>query len=222
MKRSHNLDKNGNTYVAVQPWYKRWWIWLVIILIFVVGKGFYDINNFNFQSNKPKDSIKITAYHYNDSKYSVDKMKTYRPNYVNDTWRGGKVKVSKIKIYKTIKPTKLDNWDDDGGLKVNGFITIYITVYAKKNISIDPDGSITYSTLEERDHNDYYGFDKSIGEGETRKGYIKYPIKHLKHISDIKAFRLDFDGSAKNNEDDSLDKDFGLVVRLKDKINEFI
>ena len=41
MKNKENVDKDGNTYIQVQPWYKKWWVWLIIIIICLAGKFVY-------------------------------------------------------------------------------------------------------------------------------------------------------------------------------------
>ena len=32
-------DKNGDTYVEVKPWYKRWWVWVlaIVVVLFIIG-----------------------------------------------------------------------------------------------------------------------------------------------------------------------------------------
>ena len=29
-------DKDGNTYVQVKPWYKRWWVGVIIVIALLI------------------------------------------------------------------------------------------------------------------------------------------------------------------------------------------
>ena len=58
------VDKDGNTYVQVKPWYKRWWVWvLVVILIFVIGSaaGSDDSSSSSSSSSATSKPVKNTA-----------------------------------------------------------------------------------------------------------------------------------------------------------------
>lgn len=213
MKNKENVDKDGNTYIQVQPWYKKWWVWLIIIIICLAGKFVY--NNTTSQTNtsnninKTKKVSKIGTYSYDTDEFPISSSKTYNVNYKYTKWKSADIKIDKVKICKTTKP--ISHEADSGKIKVEGIITLYMTVIAHEKVDIDPDGTIIFSNLEESEDSDYTGFYNSIKKGHTQSGHIKFPIQHLKHISDIKAFRYDFDAFYKDDDD----KDLGLIIKLQ-------
>ena len=214
----YNKDSNGDSYIQVQPWYKKWWVWLFIIIICLGCKAGYDFNKNLTTSNTENKVNKIGTYIYDDEKFPVEAKKEYKPNYKYTEWKGATIKITKVKIFKTTKPKKYRFEDDEATKKIRGFATIYMTVIAKKNIEIDlGEENAIFSNLDEVAIEAYYdGFDDGIGAGEKKTGYIKLPIEHLNSVNDINAIRLDFDGEAQKTSDDSLDKDIGIVVRLRD------
>lgn len=54
-------DKNGDTYVEVKPWYKRWWVWVlaIIVLLFIIGSA--SGGSDNSSSSKSSSSSKTSS-----------------------------------------------------------------------------------------------------------------------------------------------------------------
>lgn len=212
----NNIDSNGNTFEEIQPWYKKWWIWLIIIMLALLGKIGYQTILAPRQAEQNASELTKGFYKYDDHEFSVIDKRTYKPNYEYTKWKGGTIKIYEVKVYKIRKTRKFKNYDDEYKM-AQGFMTIYMSINASKNISVDPSGgTVILSNLEECDpEDDYKGFDNDIKAGQTHFGHFKIPIKHLKSISHIRALRFDFDVTAANDNDDSLNKTVGLIVRLR-------
>lgn len=212
---NYDMDSDGNSYIQLQPWYKKWWIWLFVILICLCGKAYYDINLATIYEAQNKVST-IGTYKFDDQRFSIAEEKTYKTNYAYTSWRGADIKVTKVKIYKMTHPEKYRFEDEEVTKKIRGFATIFMTVKAKKNICVDLDEETAiFSNLDEVPIETYHGFDDDIKAGKVVQGYIKVPIEHLKNVTDITALRLDFGGSSSNESNDSLDKEIKFVVRLR-------
>lgn len=54
-------DKNGDTYVEVKPWYKRWWVWVlaIVVLLFIIGSA--SGGSDNSSSSKSSSSSKTSS-----------------------------------------------------------------------------------------------------------------------------------------------------------------
>lgn len=69
-------DENGNTYVQKKPWYKRFWVWLLIVVValFLIGgmsSGSDDDSNSSKSASDSSNTSKSSKT--NDSKPSVEK-----------------------------------------------------------------------------------------------------------------------------------------------------
>ncbi len=216
-------SNKSNTATTNLPWYKTWWVWLVIIATIVFISGvFLIMTDGSFRSSgastdpfakSHKSSANTISVGY--KKYKIKAVKTYRIGYIDKSWDGGTIKINKIKIYQTTKPYKYDS-ANDGKFQVNGFARIYMSVSAQDDISIYPSqGTYNYSNGEQHDADNGESWDGDINADVTKSGTITVPIEHLKSVSAIKNIRMKFTGNAQDTDDDSLDKTFDFTVDLK-------
>lgn len=211
-----DIDSSGNTYIQKQAWYKRWWIWLIIIILVLIAKLlFFDMNSdtddkTNFETASGVTTVRKTHpkyLSYEDENYSIKAIQEYKLNYVNNSWKNAQFKVNKVEIYKTKGAKKID--DDETG-KINGFARIYLTVKAKRKIYVyATQGEVTLSNLEHVDVDNYdEDWDGKIKPDVTKSGHITVPIKKLKDPADIKSLVLKFSASLKE------DDDYGHMMNL--------
>ncbi|MCG0557206.1 hypothetical protein [Lactiplantibacillus plantarum] len=69
-------DENGNTYVAVKPWYKKWWVWVIaiIVVIFLFAMfGGSDSDSSSSSSNTSSSNTSSTAKSSSKKKQTVEK-----------------------------------------------------------------------------------------------------------------------------------------------------
>lgn len=205
------------------PWYKTWWVWLIIIatIVFISG-SFFIITDGSFRnSSSSSDSFtnnsqtNANTISLNYKKYKIKAVKTYHIGYSDKSWNGGTVRIDKIKIYQTAKPYKFDS-SNDGKFTVDGFARIYMTIKAQEDIEIYPtEGTYSYSDGEQHDVDSMENWDGKINADSIKSGTITVPIEHLSSTSSIKSIRMKFDGNSQDDDDDSLDKSFDLTVDLK-------
>lgn len=56
-------DKNGDTYVEVKPWYKRWWVWVIAVVVILGIIGAISGGAFVYNTKSPP-SIKAERVHF--------------------------------------------------------------------------------------------------------------------------------------------------------------
>ena len=54
-------DKNGKTYVQVKPWYKRWWVWAIIVIVLLIGFGSMGSDDDSSSSSSSSSSSNATS-----------------------------------------------------------------------------------------------------------------------------------------------------------------
>lgn len=214
------LDSNNNN---TQSWYKTWWVWLVIILaILIFSIGFFLLTDGSVR-NGANTTSPLTTKQKTDKnsievdykKYKISALKTYKVNYTNDEWQGADIKISKIVIYKTIKPYKFHS-SNDGNFKLNGFARVYMSIKSKEDISAYPtQGTFSYSNGEQHGVDSTENWDGDINEGVVKSGTITVPIEKINSTSSLKSIRMKFDASEQDADDDSGYKTYDLTIDLK-------
>lgn len=199
-------DDEGNVYVESKPWYKKWWVWVlaVIVLLFIIGSVGGSGHKAGSGSAAQVPS-KITV-DYND--YDVDDAKTYKVNYSNTEWQSANVKIDKITVYKLSKPYKFES-ANNGKFNINGFIKIHMKIKANSDISIYPEQGTANFGSEQQDSADE-SWDGDLNKGATKSGNVYIPVKDLKSVTSIKNLRFKFSGNGQNNMDDNYDYDISL------------
>ena len=206
-------DENGNTFVEVTPWYKKWWIWLlaVLVAIFVLGVAFGGNDSSESGSGKGHNTTasekgqtttdKIT-FDYQD--FKVKDSKTYNVNYTDNSWSGADVKIDKVTVYKLAKDYKYDA--GDGEKTVQGFIRVHVIVDAKRDI----DFSATTGTVSFGNQQSEYGSGSwdadTINNGTSKNGDATFAIESLDSVSDVSSLRYKFGATFAN--DDTSDEDW--------------
>lgn len=208
----------------VRPWYQAWWFWLTFVLAVVVAifLGFVidgDLNKNTVHLNQngtversPRPANEITvSYHH----YRIKAIKTYQVNYDDQSWSGGSLRISKIKVYQTARPY-LYSTANDGRVRAQGFIRIYMTVHAKDDINVEPtDGTYSYSDGEQYEADAAEDWDGDLNRGVIKSGTITLPVQKLSSVKALKNIRMKFDVSAQDSNDDSLDKTMDRNIALK-------
>ena len=133
-------DKDGKTYVQVKPWYKRWWFWVIVVIVALFLIGSLTGNNESKSSSGSGSNTQTTSpsritVDYDD--YKVQSSKIYKLNYSNTDWDKADVKINKVTVYKLSKPYEFDSVSD-GKYDINGFIKLDMTIKANGDISIYP------------------------------------------------------------------------------------
>lgn len=215
---NQNIDEEGNTYIYVKPWYKKWWLFSIIIFVLLI----IIVLKFNRSDNTVRIANDVTSISKNKTKtlafdlddYQISKALTYKLKYQNNSWSGGSFKVYRVTIYKTKKSHYYET--GSGKIRLNGFVRIYLTAHAKKNINVDiSDGVVNLSTMELQhvdDSDDYWS--GNMNKGATKNIEVTAPIEKLNKLTNIKKVALHFDVAAKSTDDDSLDKTMNLVLNL--------
>lgn len=54
-------DKDGNTYVQVKPWYKHWWVWVIIVIALLIGFGSMGSDDDSSSSSSSSNSSNTTS-----------------------------------------------------------------------------------------------------------------------------------------------------------------
>ncbi len=214
------LQKNNTS----KPWYKNWWFYVtlvasVLVAIFLgfvldgdLNKNTTHLNNNYSTHTSGEKGNKITVQY---QKYRISALKNYRVNYVDNSWPGGTIRISRIKVYKTAKPYRYDSVDD-GKFRIMGFVRIYMTVHAKQDVSVyATQGTYSYSDGEQYEDDAPEDWDGDINKGVIKSGTITLPVKKLPTTSSLKSVRMKFDVASQDDKDDSLDKTFDFDVDLK-------
>lgn len=206
-------DQNGDTYVEVKPWYKRWWIWVlaIIVILFIIGalSGGHSSKGKKAGSATTASTPSSITVDYDD--YNVRDSKDYNVNYSNSDWDAAKVSINKITVYKLSKPYKLDT-ANNGKYNINGFIKIHMKIKANSDISIYPQqGTANFNN----DQEDAMGesWDGDINKGAVKSGNVYIPVKNLPKATDIKNLRFKFDANGQDNYDDSYTYDITLNLQ---------
>lgn len=222
--------ENGNTYVEMKPWYKKWWAWLlaVIVVIFIFGAfgGSNSKSNSSSKQNKTEKSTghattnnekgesstsKAITVNYKD--YNVSNGKTYSTNYTDTAWGPANVKVTKVVVYTLSKPAQYKS-ANDGAFEAQGFVRLYFTVKANRDLSIYPtQGTYIFNGSEQHQADSMEGWDGDISNGVTKTGSVTVPIKDASNLKTIRA-KFDADYNTDNYDDDNSNHSYDFTLNL--------
>lgn len=224
-------DEEGNTYVQVKPWYKKWWIWVlaIIVLFFVFGlvggnkKGSSSSNsnstskasghqttNSEKSAESSTTSKKITVDYQN---YNYSKAKTYSTNYTDTSWNAATVSVSKVVLYTLDSPTTYKS-ANDGTFKAQGFVRLYFSVKANRDVSVYPaQGTYIFNGSEQHAADSGESWDGDISNGVTKTGTVTVPIKDTSNLKSIRA-KIDGNYDTDDYDDDNSNHTFDFTLNL--------
>ena len=229
-------DDDGNTYVAVKPWYKKWWVWVIIAVLVVLGfallGGSDDSDTKSSSSsatahkttkketgtgtNSDSDTSSLKTIEVSYTDYKVAAEKTFSVNYSNTSWNAANVKIDKVTVYKLSKPYKYES-ANDGKFNVNGFVRFHVSITANRDVSIYPtQGTAVYSNGEQHEADSSESWDGDISKGATKSGNVTVPVKDLSNTSSLKTLRFKFDGNYDTDDydDDNSNKTFDITLNL--------
>lgn len=227
MAKKQITDENGNKFVEVKPWYKKWWIWViavvaVIFIIAAIGGSGDDSSSSskNATAKQTKDAddsgtANTKKIHIDNQTATVINQTAYNPHFTDTSWSGTNVKIDKVTVSK-IKPLT-DHDEDDNVYK--GVVKVHYVITATRDISIYPtQGTLNTSDGQQIDANQYTSddFDGDINKGATKSGNVIYTLKTLNKVSDLKSLRLKWDANydTDNMEDDNAYKTYDVTVDL--------
>ncbi|MFT9050037.1 hypothetical protein [Liquorilactobacillus nagelii] len=220
-----------NNAQSKKPFYKKWWVWLVaVIAVFFVFVAVGGNSNKTSESDKTVSkasghkttasekgsssqsaSSKITVS-YKD--YKVASQKTYDTNYSDTGWSPAAVTVKKVVIYKLAKPYKYES-ANDGTFQITGFVRMYYTIKANRDISIYPSqGTYVYSNGEQHEADVGEGWDGDISSGATKTGTVEVPVKDTSNISTIRS-KFDANYDTSNYDDDNANHTYDFTINLQ-------
>ncbi|MFT8955535.1 hypothetical protein [Liquorilactobacillus satsumensis] len=233
-------DENGNTYVEVKPWYKKWWVWVlaVVVVIFLLGSfGGHDSSNAKSKTTNTsttgsakghkttksetgeKSSVesksKSLTVSYKD--YDVSSDKTYSVTFSDSSWANTKVNVDKVQIYKLSKGYAYDS-ANDGKFNIQGFVKVHFNITAGRDISIYPtQGTAVFDNGEQHEADTGESWDGDISNGATKEGWVTFPIKALNDTSSIKSIRYKFDANYEtdNYDDENSHHTYDFTLNLQ-------
>jgi len=226
-------DENGNTYVAVKPWYKKWWIWVIVVILVIFGIAAFTGGSDDSSPKTTSTSSKATAHKTTASEtkptaaasktisvdydsYNVANEKTYKINYSDSSWNAATVKVDKVTVYKLTHSYKYKS-ANDGTFQASGFVRIRFVVSPTRDISIYPtQGTAIYSNGEQHEVDSSESWDGDIAKGATKSGNVTIPVKSLDSTSSLKSIRFKFDANydTDNMDDNNSDKTFDITLNM--------
>lgn len=233
MSKKQFTDKDGNTFVEVKPWYKRWWIWVIALMAIFLIIGLFGDSGNSSSSNTDKSkatghsttktekspaksaSTSTISVDYDD--YAVSSKKIYSTDFTDSTWPAAKLGVDKVTVYKLAKPYQYDS-ADDGKFSIQGFVRIHFTVLANRDLSIYPtQGTAVYNDGEQHECDSDETWDGDISKGVTKEGTATLPIEQLKTIGSLQSIRykLDADYDTDNDDDDNDYKTYDFTLNLQ-------
>ncbi|MBT9670422.1 hypothetical protein GPK34_00025 [Secundilactobacillus kimchicus] len=215
-----------------KPWYKRWWVWILAIVLIIFFIGFIGGSS----DDKPASSTSSNATGHkttNQEKgatktshstltvdyenYDVSDTHVYTVNYVNADWDAAKVKVDKVTIYKLSEPHKYES-ANDGNFKANGFAQIHFTIKANRDIEAYPtQGTIVYGDGEQHEADSAESWDGEISKGVIKSGNVTIPIQKLSKVTSLTTLRFKFDAyyDTDNIDDDNSDHKYDFTLNLQ-------
>lgn len=235
MTKKQFVDKDGNKFVQVTPWYKKWWVWVIaviaiLIIIGSIGGSGNDSSSSNNSSNatahkttnKEKgngDTDKSTSstLKVDYDSYDVANKKTYNVNYSDVNWSAATIKVDKVTVYKLTKSHKYES-ANDGNFQANGFVRIHFIVSPTRDIDAYPtQGTAIYSNGEQHEADSLESWDGEIAKGVTKSGNVTIPVKDLTNSSSLKNIRYKFDADYDTDDidDDNSDHTYDFTLNLQ-------
>jgi hypothetical protein len=223
-------DENGNTYVEMKPWYKKWWVWVlaVVVLFFIIG-ALGDNGSKSSSSSKQNKTTKSTGHtttsnekgessttqkitvSYKD--YTISNSKTYSTNYTDTTWSPATVNVTKVVVYTLSKPTSYKS-ANDGTFQATGFVRMYFSVKANRDLSIYPtQGTYIFNGSEQHQADGMESWDGDISNGVTKTGSVTVPIKDASNLKTIRA-KFDANYDTNNDDDNNSDHSYDFTLNL--------
>lgn len=230
-------DDQGNVYIEVLPWYKRWQNWLSLVIVVLAcgvlvhrfgsqlttttdNKSYQETGSAS-QTSSSDDSNSDTNTDSDDSsasddspqitvdykKYDVDSKKVYKLNYTDSSWNAAQVKVDKVTVYKLAEDYKYDS-TNDGKFTIDGFVRIHMTVAPTRDISIYPtQGTVVYNNGEQHEADSDETWDGDIAKGASKSGTVTIPVKNLGSETSLKTIRFKFDGNYDTDDMDDNNSD---------------
>jgi len=212
-EKGSRFDKNK----PHKSWLKKWWTWVVLIVVTLVFTVTLDSANFeDMQSRYDAAPTTKTATTDDDSddsdaeSESSDSSKTisidstdvkltdsnvYKTDFSDKSWSGTNVSISKIMVATTDGFT----YDDgDGDEDYEGLIMVKFNITAGRDISIYPtQGTLSTDDGQQIEADSYDGddFDGDLDSGTKASGYAVFPIKKLSSVDQFTTLRIKFDAS---------------------------
>lgn len=208
-------SKDGKTYVEKKPWYKKWWVWvLLVVLVFcicgAIGSCGSDDDSSSSDSSSSSNYIKLDG-----QKIEYTKSKKYKIKNGSDTsWADGTTTLNSATVYKL--KDGFTYGSKRGRKSVQGMLAINLTIKALKDIDVDVDsGTVSIPSINEQHDVETKNDWDEIDKGMSKNGTVYVPIYKLKNVDSIKSFRFKFDGESEDTDDDNFDHTFDITVDLK-------
>jgi hypothetical protein len=235
---SSDQQEQSNTELQSKPGkpvYKKWWFWLLavvaVLAVFIAigSENSSKTSTSNSQSTTAKATGHKTTTEEKGSSsqkakaqkitvdyqtYQVASQKTYTTNYTDTGWSPATVTVNKVVIYKLAKSYKYKS-ANDGTFQTTGFVRLYYTIKANRDVSIYPSqGTYVYSNGEQHEADTGESWDGDISNGATKTGTVEVPIKNTSNISTIRTkFDADYDTSDYDDSNANHTYDFTLNLQ---------
>lgn len=224
-------DEEGNTYVQVKPWYKKWWIWVLAIIVLFFAFGLAGGNKKNSNSSTSNNPSKASGHQTTNSEksaessttskkvtvnyqdYSYSKAKTYTTNYSDTSWSAATLSVSKVVLYTLNTPTTYKS-ANDGTFKAQGFVRLYFSVKANRDVSVYPtQGTYIFNGSEQHASDSGESWDGDISNGVTKTGAVTVPIKDASNLKSIRA-KIDANYTTNDYDDNNSNHTFDFTLNL--------
>ncbi|NRO05396.1 hypothetical protein [Lactobacillus helveticus] len=209
--------EDGKNYVVKtkKPWYKRWWVWvLVIVAVFIVigaiaGSGDDDDSS----DSSTSQTTKKNYVRLDGEKIYYTSSKKYKVNTTDTSWSAATAKVNSVTVYKTDEGYTYGS--KRGHNKVQGMLAVNVTVKALKDIDLSMD-SATISIPSINEQHDIETKDEwdDLDKGISKTGTLYAPIYKLSNVKDIKSLRFKFDAEQEDTDADDFDHTYDMNINL--------
>lgn len=205
--------EDGKTYVVKQkkPWYKRWWVWVIVavVAIGIIGAmSSGDGGDSSDSSSSDTASSKANSNHLRldgeDIYYTNSKKYKVKDN-ADTSWPNATAKVNSVTIYKVEKGYTYGT--KRGKKAIQGMLAINVTVKALKDIQVLMNiATVSIPSINEQHEVETKEDWDDIDQGISKTGTVYIPIYKLNNVKDVKEVRFKFDcQSNSDNDDDDID-----------------
>lgn len=241
---SNNQGKRFDKTTNGNFWYKRWWPWLLILLVTFLytvslnGMAYAQpMSNTGMASdtqNSTDSKAAATDTTADDKGSDAEKPKgdtitldddtidvsgkhVYNLKYSNNTWTNTTFSINKITVYKT--DGTYTNGSGSDKTEFNGVVKVHFGIEAGRDISAYPSQS-TLSTNDgqqiDADDYDSDDFDGDINSGTKTAGNVYFLIPKMTSVGAIKTLRLKWDANYDTDDydDDNFDKTYDITINL--------
>ncbi|MFS7206660.1 hypothetical protein AB6831_04035 [Carnobacterium divergens] len=227
-------DEHGNVYVKKKPFYKKWWVWIIVALLIL-----FWIGSLGNSSENPSSSTSKSAKNTEEQKFgkqsnllkdhklyknivkntgASDAMlvdeKNYDVNWNDNSWSGVNISIDKVSIIK------VDNFKDYSDNEYQGFVLVHFNLdNTERDISIFPEQGTLVTDLGEQTEGNYE-IDHWAGDilkGSKKEGYASYPLAKLDDVNEIKSIRLKWSGhyNTDDYDDNNSHKEYDVSIDLQ-------